>query len=66
MDSHVSYVTPQSDLWMENKKPFEFPTQEDHYFFPFTFISIKLRFFNKYMDHSYPNPWKPAQYDKWI
>lgn len=51
---------------MENKKPFEFPTQEGQYFFPFRFISTKLKIFNKYMDHSYPNPWKPAQYDKWI
>lgn len=29
MIEHVSYDTPQFDLWMENKKPFEFPTQED-------------------------------------
>lgn len=33
MDAHVSFVTPQLNFWMENKKPFEFPAQEDQYFF---------------------------------
>lgn len=60
-DGHESYVTPQFDLWRENKKPSAVPNSRGPIFFPpFRLINIKLRFFffffNKYMDHSYTNP----------